>query len=156
MENRGKARRERVRKKRTSYNFAQNANLNSFQLLLLLFYLHFGANTRRLLPRPQNKRQAGTYVSSRFLLGIPNRHFSAPEKLYFPPSVSFPVCCCFFRMLPAPGVPFIRFCIGERFLNISWSSLVFRRWPHSHKVQGEVFNLQPNEFLSIRNNNCNT
>lgn len=71
-------------KKRTSYNFAQNANLNSFQLLLLLFYLHFGANTRRLLPRPQNKRQAGTYVSSRFLLGIPNRHFSAPEKLHFP------------------------------------------------------------------------
>lgn len=28
--------------------FAQNANLNSFQLLLLLFHLHFGTNTRRL------------------------------------------------------------------------------------------------------------
>lgn len=114
-------RRTRNEGRTTSYNSAQNANLNSFQLLLLVFYLHFGANTRRLSPWPQNKRQAGTYVSSRFLLGIPRRPFSP---------LSLPFCCCLFRVLL-----FSRICIGERFLNISWSLLGVLR---PHRVHGEI------------------
>lgn len=46
--------------------FAQNANLNSFQLLLLLFHLHFGTNTRRLgrTPHTNTHRYSHTHTQS--------------------------------------------------------------------------------------------